>query len=283
MQAMIEFASRGSDHSARLGRGQATACAASLVIVAMFASGGWAQAVQTGLEELLERRAAALRQQVAAVDRSLTAVSTRVPPLERELDRLAREIESVDLAEPEPEKPPEPQATPAPRKVRFRPPLLRTVQLDTPLALVCKNGRVAILDMEAEGAAFEAMTKDQARIDAFLRAGGDTFPAGDFDVRITVIVLGQSVIISEQLVWKTDKPGEPGDEAVRPGSRLTSRLRSLDAAKSAIQFAVYPDSFEEFRAVRSLLWERGFAVNWFPIEHGKDVPLGSGGGGINVQ
>jgi hypothetical protein len=251
------------------------------MIVLGLASAGWAQAVQTGLEEVLQRRAAALRQQVASIDRNLTGLSTRVPPLEREIDRLTREIEGVDLAEPE--KPQEPEAPPAPRKVRFRPPLLRTVQLETPLALICKNGRVAIFDMEQENAAVEAMTKDQARIDAFIRAGGDTFPAGDFDVRITVVVFGQSVLLNEQLVWKSDKPGEPGAQTVRPGGRLFERLRSLDASKSAIQFAVYPDSFEDFRVVRGLLWERGFAVNWFPIEHGKDVPLGGGSGGINVQ
>jgi len=236
---------------------------------------------QAALDDLLNRRGLALKGQVAALDRQIAGLSSRIPELEREIDRLAEEAAAIDEAQ---EAEDEPKDKAPPRKVRFRPPLLREVTLETPIVLACINGRVAILDLDVASAAFEEIKMDQGRVQAFVDAGGGTLPAGDYDIKVSLIVVGASVFVELEAVLKEDREGEPLDLALRPDSRLGRRLQEIEPGKAAIQIAVYPDSFQEFRAVREMLWSERFDINWVPNEHGANIVLGDvGPGGVGVQ
>jgi hypothetical protein len=241
-----------------------------------------AQGGRESLKEMLRHRTAALRQQLTSIQRRIDHIRTRTPLIEREVDRLLAEVEAIELPEPQPIEQPDDSDQPT-RKVRFRPPILRKADLETPIAIVCKNERVAILDFEACRNAFKALIEDEDDLLACLKEGGKRLPAGDFDIKVTIGLRGGSVFVSREVAERSGQTGEPVRSALRESSRLRQRLSKIEADESAIQFAVYPDSFDEFREVRTMLWKSGFAVNWIPMKHGEEFGIGGGGGGVNIQ
>jgi hypothetical protein len=59
-------------------------------------------------------------------------------------------------------------------------------------------------------------------------------------------------------------------------------LNHLSPDKHSLQFAVYPDSYEEFLEVRNFFRTKGYAWNWYPVK-GADQDLGLGPGKATVQ
>jgi hypothetical protein len=231
--------------------------------------------------DVITRRVAALRSQVQSLDAQINQLQQRMPPVEAEMDRLTREIGSLKAPETEDEKEePEPQNS-EPRKVQYRPPLLRVVKKDTPLAIVCQNKRILILDLDEQDAAFKKIADDDAALQRFINAGGGKLPAGDFEIVVTITRITGGALISQKAIPRTDQSGDSSETALQPTARLQRRLASLDPEKNVLQFVVYPDSFDAFRTVRKPLWERGFSVNWLPLEHGD--PINVGGGDVRAQ
>ena len=233
------------------------------------------------IDEMLQRRMGGLRIRIDQLHGQIDDLQTRIPQLQDELARLMQEAEALEVTvDPEEaETPPEEE----PREVPFRPPLLRYVQKETPLGIVCRDGRVAILDMDACNDALNELLKDSDEVRKLRGGQRARLPAGDFEIVLQVIAIGPLVRIIMEAEARSGQSGELLDDAIRRDSRLAARLGSLDAEDSAIQFVVYPDSFEEFRQVRQFVWERKFSVNWFPISHGEPLLIGAGAGGIGVQ
>lgn len=233
--------------------------------------------------DLLLRRIQSLRSQVLRIESAIGALQSKAPAIESEIDRLLRDLES--LQGPEPEKEDEkPKPAEKPREVSFRPPLLRKVDKETPLAIVCNNRHVFVLDLDEENAAFKRIKEDSTRLQAFIKAGGGKLPAGDFEMELKLISIGGGTFYIQQTVHpKPGHAGEPFETALQDSSKLQTRLRKIDAAQSVIQFAVYPDSFDVFRGLRARLWDQKVGVNWFPMSHGETMKVGGGGGGIGVQ
>lgn len=73
------------------------------------------------------------------------------------------------------------------------------------------------------------------------------------------------VPVSEQL-------GEPFQQAMKPNSDFMQRLAACDPQRTTITLWAYPDSFEEFRQLKLMLVERGFATAGRPLP--KDYPIG---------
>ncbi len=236
------------------------------------------------IDEMLQRRIGTLRIRIDELHGQIGNMETRIPGLQDELTRMVQEAEALEVTvEPEEseesERPPEEK----PREVAFRPPLLRYVQKQTPLGIVCRGGRVAILDVDALDEALEKLLKDSNEIRKLRGGQRVRLPAGDFEVALQVIAIGPLVRIVMEAEARSGQAGELLDESLRPDSRLASRLAQLDAEDSAIQFVVYPDSFTEFRQVRQFVWERKFSVNWFPLSHGEPLRIGGATGGIGIQ
>lgn len=74
------------------------------------------------------------------------------------------------------------------------------------------------------------------------------------------------------LVPVSENMGEPFQEALKPNSDFMQRIASCDAQRTTITLWAYPDSFEEFRQLKLLLVERGFATAGRPLP--ADHPIG---------
>jgi len=207
--------------------------------------------------DLLRRRIAALRADIAAIESQITKLRQRMPQIEKKIDQLTDEVGSIKLPDPEEdtEEPPEKKA----QAVAFGSPIVETVKdkdVKTPLALICEEGRVSILDLEKQSEEFNKIANNKNTLQHFVRSGGGKLDAGDFEVVMTVVILGSRVLISQVATRKPGHNGESLQMAIQPSSRLRKRLSQLDAGKSVIQFAVYPDSFNTFREIRKTIWHR---------------------------
>lgn len=83
----------------------------------------------------------------------------------------------------------------------------------------------------------------------------------------------QSLVELERLWLEDAEPnlGEPLTEALRSGSQFRSRLAGLDRERTVITVWVYPDSFEEFRTLKTDLFKAGFLTAARPLPAGHPI------------
>jgi hypothetical protein len=74
------------------------------------------------------------------------------------------------------------------------------------------------------------------------------------------------------LVPVSDDLGEPVDLALQPNSALRSILREYPPDRTTVTVWVYPNSFENFRALKAALFKLGFATAGRPLPDG--APIG---------
>jgi hypothetical protein len=72
------------------------------------------------------------------------------------------------------------------------------------------------------------------------------------------------------------------DEALRPGSEFSSQLHQV-GPDTSLTFWVYPDSFEAFRTIQSVMHDLGFAVAARPIPEGTPIGVSPRGSRSNAQ
>jgi hypothetical protein len=65
-----------------------------------------------------------------------------------------------------------------------------------------------------------------------------------------------------------DNPGEPLEVALGSGGRLRGELSSRVPAETVVTVWVYPDSFAEFRKLKTLLFQEGFLAAARPLPQG---------------
>jgi hypothetical protein len=73
------------------------------------------------------------------------------------------------------------------------------------------------------------------------------------------------------LVPVSDDLGEPLDLAIQPGSGLRSILREYPPDRTTVTVWVYPESFEQFRALKAALFKLGFATAGRPLPEGHPI------------
>jgi hypothetical protein len=90
----------------------------------------------------------------------------------------------------------------------------------------------------------------------------------DVDVQTKIAVARQVRIGLDRFYFKQVEPnlGESVDQALQQGSQFRSRLANVKGA--TVTLWVYPDSFEEFRAVKQELFRLGFLTAGRPLPTG---------------
>jgi hypothetical protein len=72
--------------------------------------------------------------------------------------------------------------------------------------------------------------------------------------------------------------GQPINEALQNGSELFARLSAMKPQSTTVTIWVYPDSFDDFRALKAELYQRGFLTAARPMPSGEPIagsPSGS--------
>ena len=115
-------------------------------------------------------------------------------------------------------------------------------------------------------------------------------PVGGFRMKYTlrrvqqVAPVGGRVAVQQRveldrfvLVPIQDDLGEPLEQALREGSELLDLLKHADPDRTTVTVWVYPDSFNQFRALKAELFRRRFLAAGRPMPEGH--PIGGSPGG----
>jgi len=190
---------------------------------------------------------------------------------------------------------------PRTKELRYRVPVSKPV-LTEEIMFECQGGRIAFIDLDA----FMRMLRRNIdeKVSIALRSNWQvmetTPPLGDFRMRYTIArrrgmldSLGsgppaEGASFSYGLArWEIEplaaQRGETLQEAVRPGSSFRTVVDGVLAANTVVTIWVYPDSFETFRQVRELLYERGIEVAGRPLPFGVPIAASQDGSASRAQ
>lgn len=101
----------------------------------------------------------------------------------------------------------------------------------------------------------------------------ESLPVRDgFGARYSLRREGDRVAFEEiYLVDAEEDLGEPADQALQPNSLFRARLNGHDPKRTTVTVWVYPDSFDEFRKLKSELFKLGFLTAARPLPFG--IPI----------
>ncbi|MCA9236961.1 MAG: hypothetical protein KDA44_15905 [Planctomycetales bacterium] len=71
--------------------------------------------------------------------------------------------------------------------------------------------------------------------------------------------------------------GQPLEQAMMPGTALMRALRSRPSNTTAVVAWVYPDSYDELRALKRMLWEQGIPLAVWPLHKDQQIEFSSEG------
>ena len=103
-------------------------------------------------------------------------------------------------------------------------------------------------------------------------------PIGGFRMRYAVdrfdTPRGSYLQVARVELLPTSKQlGEPIEEALADGSRFREKLQMVSPRQYTITVWTYPDSFDEFRRLKKVLFHMGYPVAGRPLPHG--MPIGA--------
>lgn len=226
-----------------------------------------------------DQRAELLRAHVRECGRELQSLDNGLPAVRSELQELTRLISSLQSASA---KPPAPRENAGAKVIEFRPPLAYVSTRPNVIAFVCENNAVTAVDLKEvtkgilQNSGARLAAREKAKESGVPQELLLSTPNGAFDAK-SVISNGQQGL-SEQLslARKSGFPGETVARSSDPNSEFAKVIGRYRSENTLVQFAVYPDSYECFRELRSRLWKIGFEIYWHPVESGGAPPLGSG-------
>lgn len=217
-------------------------------------------------QQLAERRTQMSQEQRARLD------------LEQQIMAASHQLGSVQMALETSVKPP-PTAIP-----HLPTPMAKTVfsaethfrLLGGRLAYVPFNEMIERLQAEAPGKVHRL--KNAPRIEETLPivqgfGGRYILRRTDVEVATKFGPVRQSPVELEK-IWLVDAEpnlGEPLAQALASGSQFRARLSGLDRERNVITVWVYPDSFDEFRALKRELFKAGFLAAARPLPMGHPV------------
>jgi len=203
----------------------------------------------------------------------LQDLETRVPPLQREVDELLKEVEQLRLVE----KKPEPAQAPEPEKVVFRPPLEEFTS-QRALIFSCREGEIDFVDLDVVNREIGRLLR--ARDPQTTRRQPLAFDLPGSGSRCRGSISGQKGAKDFEIkVIVEPKPGARGEtveEIRRPDSRFRAALARWSPRQRCVNFGVWPDSYAEFRQAREIAWKAGYDVGWVPMHYGERAELGKG-------
>jgi hypothetical protein len=77
--------------------------------------------------------------------------------------------------------------------------------------------------------------------------------------------------------------GEPVDQAVLPSSDLLRALKRFSPASTTVTIWTYPDSFQEFRQLKKMLFDLGYAAAGRPLPEGAHISASPNGTKSSAQ
>lgn len=215
----------------------------------------------------LKREVESLKDELSAEERRDFELAERASQLEAELEKLMRE--QVALA-----------SRPAHTEVieNLPTPLSKRVTGDE-VFIYLKQGDAAFVPKEElMQACTRAIDQNTWRFDARDEASVTVGPIDGFRMQFrfrkyTVASPGGGLASRLRLVRYEFLPtptglGAPVEQAVKEGSALMQRLSAYSPERATVTVWLYPDSFDEFRALKRALYERGYAVAGRPLPHG---------------
>ena len=226
-------------------------------------------------------RGSPLDQRLAALSDKLKSLEDRLPPLADEVQKMIDELHRLKVGKA-PRTPPA-----AVKKVVYRPPLQRVTRKKPSALIVCENNRLTVFDMSSlqkHAPKLSDLRKQLAEEKSFEHS--IDLSGEHFGLRLTFDFKESNgfELSCQELFRKDGSPnrGETIAEISRNNSELRQRMGKLDPRATFVQFAVYSDSHEAFRAARSLVWQMGFEVQWRPQGPGEAIRF-TGGGAATVQ
>lgn len=254
-----------------------TIAGGALVLLALLCVGALAQ---PGAES--DRESARLRRKVKDAAQDVDAIRSRLPLLQSDVAKLeeklkgieptklkAEEVEELDRNPAErarPTRPGGPMAQPAKKedeRATWRLPIAKESDRKTKLFVVCRYQKLYYFDLQA---LFDAIDKDDGRTAD--RNGTYFLQSGDYDAKFYPGYL--------EAVLRSGRTGETAEHALGPDSNLLKRFAKLPPDENIIQFSVYPDSYDLFRAIRKATYEREYEVAWNPKSADQPIRLVSG-------
>jgi len=205
---------------------------------------------------LAEQELAKSRLAMTAEDRAKYDLAQDLIQSKGELERLGQTLTSV--------------VKPSPTVLQHLPtPMARTV-FGHEVHFRLLGGKLAYVPMDemleafqTDAAAKAQKLRNQARIE-------ESLPVRDgFGARYILRRVGNvGELELLYLVDAEDNLGEPAAQAMQPHSRFQGRLTGLDPKRTTITVWVYPDSFDEFRELKTELFKLGFLTAARPRNFG---------------
>lgn len=210
---------------------------------------------------LAEQELAKTREAMNAEQRTRYDLAQDLIESKGELERLGQSLTSV--------------VKPSPTVLQHLPtPMARTVfghevhfrLLEGKLAYVPMNEMLEVLQKDASEKAQKLRSTSRTEESLPVRDG--------FGARYSLKREGNLVALEElYLVDAEENLGEPAEQAMQSGSAFRGRLAGLDPKRTTITIWVYPDSFDQFRKLKSELFKVGFLTAARPLPTG--IPIGA--------
>ena len=210
---------------------------------------------------LAEQELAKNRQAMTAEDRAKYDLAQDLIQSKGELERLGQTLTSI--------------VKPSPTVLQHLPtPMARTV-FGHEVHFRLLGGKLAYVPMDEM---IEAMRQDAPRSIEKLRSQPRieaSLPVRDgFGARYTLRRDGNQASLEElYLVDAEENLGEPAEQAMQPASSFRGRLTGLDPKRTTVTIWVYPDSFDQFRKLKTELFKLGFLTAARPLPFG--LPIGA--------
>lgn len=264
-----------------------------LVAAGLAVGVGAATAQAPGTPDAARRRAAELERQVRAAGDEAEQLEGRLTALRAELDKLREQVGKLPAAPPGGKQaaktsvPVEVRTPPAAapekagaKEVDFRLARGRVSSRQSNVGFVCKERKVFVFDIRATTRARDQAVKQDSPV--FKDGGTLAVPSGDFDLKVEVVrrpVGGGRVEVrfKQELTLRPGRAGETLEQARAEGSEYRKRLDALTPGENVLQFSVYSDSFDLFRDLRQLAWDKEFDdIAWEPYSPVQTVGFGFG-------
>jgi hypothetical protein len=210
---------------------------------------------------LAEQELAKSREAMNAEERARYDLDQDLIQSKGELERLGQTLTSV--------------VKPSPTVLQHLPtPMARTV-FGHEVHFRLLGGKLAYVPMNEM---LEVFQKDASEKAQKLRSTSrieESLPVRDgFGARYFLKREGNLVVLDElYLVDAEENLGEPAEQTMQSGSAFRGRLAGLDPKRTTITVWVYPDSFDQFRKLKSELFKLGFLTAARPLPFG--IPIGA--------
>ena len=227
-----------------------------------------------------------LIQEIAQLEKELTATKKEIPPspaklqnLRQEKSKLQKEQNSVEVKVKKIKgllvKAPKPSGQTISKEVSLPDPK-PAIAGSTPYRFLCRNGKIFPLNDKAlQGMVLTNLAKAAVKPNKDKEYDGKKFlsvingkkPSTSF---FTLVAREDKDKVIRFSMERKDKAGENENQAIKPSSQYTKVLSGLSPQKNYLLYEVFPDSFGVYLAARDLANQRKFPAGWKPAHRGTD-------------